>query len=89
MPRYKGLHDSSPIAVSLLSASQFPVIIIIIMVNVAIAGGRGAVGRTFADVIASQKKHTAIVLTRKVGDDITPHAIVTLTSPQQGARAGR
>lgn len=36
------------------------------MVNVAIAGGTGAVGRTLVEVLASQDKHHAIILTRKV-----------------------
>lgn len=36
------------------------------MVNVAIAGGTGAVGRTLVEVLASQEKHHAIILTRKV-----------------------
>lgn len=36
------------------------------MVNVAIAGGTGTVGRTLVEVLASQEKHHAIILTRKV-----------------------
>lgn len=36
------------------------------MVNVAIAGGMGAVGRTLVEVLTSQDKHHAIILTRKV-----------------------
>ncbi|KAF9871596.1 NmrA-like family protein [Colletotrichum karsti] len=35
------------------------------MVNVAIAGGTGAVGRTLIEVMAAQTKHKAFVLTRK------------------------
>ncbi|KAL0937796.1 NmrA-like family protein [Colletotrichum truncatum] len=38
------------------------------MVNVAIAGGTGAVGRTLIEVLASQTKHQAIILTRKAPD---------------------
>ncbi|KAE9581796.1 Oxidoreductase BOA1 [Colletotrichum fructicola] len=35
------------------------------MVNVAIAGGTGAVGKTLIEVMASQTKHQAVILTRK------------------------
>ena len=51
------------------------IFIILIMVNVAIAGGRGAVGRTFVEVMAAQAKHKAIVLTRKVKGTSPPPAI--------------
>jgi NAD dependent epimerase/dehydratase family enzyme len=36
------------------------------MINVALAGGTGTVGKTIADVLAGQGKHHAIILTRKV-----------------------
>lgn len=39
------------------------------MVTVAIAGGTGAVGRTLVEVLASQEKHHAIILTRKVSTE--------------------
>jgi NAD dependent epimerase/dehydratase family enzyme len=40
------------------------------MVNVAIAGGTGAVGRTLVEVLASQDKHHAMILTRKVSAQV-------------------
>lgn len=46
------------------------------MVNVAIAGGTGAVGKTLIEVMASQTKHQAVVLTRKV---LTPARIFSKT----------
>jgi NAD dependent epimerase/dehydratase family enzyme len=36
------------------------------MVTVAVAGGTGNVGRTIVDAFAMSRKHSVIVLTRKV-----------------------
>ncbi|KAH6884238.1 nmrA-like family protein [Thelonectria olida] len=46
------------------------------MVNVALAGGTGTVGKTIADVLASQDNHHAIILTRKTAELALPHFVV-------------
>ena len=59
--RYKGRS-----LIKIIKPENGIVIIVVIMVNVAIAGGNGAVGRTFVEIMALQTKHKAFVLTRKV-----------------------
>ncbi|KAF7555025.1 hypothetical protein G7Z17_g2469 [Cylindrodendrum hubeiense] len=52
------------------------------MVNVAIAGGTGAMGKTLADVLVGQTKHRGLILTRKertTGDLPLPQFVVDYT----------
>lgn len=43
------------------------------MVNVAVAGGTGGVGRTIVDALNADSQHHTIVLARKVCIDLSSH----------------
>ena len=42
------------------------------MGRIAVAGGTGAVGKTFVEVLLQSKKHDVFILTRKVGSILPP-----------------
>lgn len=46
------------------------------MASIAVAGGTRSVGRTIVEALVAANKHNVIVLTRSVGDQKAPMALV-------------
>jgi hypothetical protein len=47
------------------------ILLVIAMVNVAVLGGSGHVGKTIVEAIDNDKNHSVIVLSRQVSPDVT------------------